>query len=307
MKKIFAILSIFTLFSMTSTAQIGPITDICLVTVDTASTHNIVVWERADQISVNDIDSIYIYRRVLGTGDSLIAVVDYDSLSEYHDYDANPNLRPYSYRIAGKDVLGVVGPQSTPAITMHFVAVENMAGEFWLKWTPYVGKSIDFYQCWDMTQTPQNPNLINSTVDDQDTSWMFMGASPGTYDMKVDVSWIAGCTSTKANHNTTRSNKATGIFTGTGGSSSVEERALQEVFASPNPTEDWVRITYSSATWTPINIKVMDINGRIVKSYPPVKVMGQYHQDIDLSDLSPGIYNVLLDNGLVKSIRIVKN
>ncbi|MCB9198069.1 MAG: T9SS type A sorting domain-containing protein [Flavobacteriales bacterium] len=307
MKKILTLMSLITLFSLNSFAQIGPVTQICLVTVDTSLTHNVVVWERADQVSVNTIDSIYIYRRVPGTGDSLIAKVDYDSLSEYHDYDANPNLKPYIYRIAGKDVLGQLGPQSIPHSTIHFIAVENGSGEFWLKWTPYVGRNIDYYQCWDMTQTPQTPDLVNSTVDDQDTSWQFSSATPGTYQMKVDVSWIAGCTSTKANHNTTRSNQATGIFTGTGGNVSVEEEALQEVIASPNPTNDIVRVTFSSTTWHPIKISVIDINGRTVLSCPEMKVMGQYYQEIDLSVLSPGIYNVLLDNGLTKTIRVVKN
>ncbi|CAG5077141.1 T9SS type A sorting domain-containing protein [Parvicella tangerina] len=306
MKNLFLIFTLLMLLPFSLSAQ-PPVAQICLVTVDTSLTHNVVVWERADQVSLHPIDSMYIYRRVPGTGDSLIAVVDYDSLSEYHDYDANPNLKPYLYRIAAKDDQGSLGPQSLPHTTMHFVAVENGSGEFWLKWTPYVGRQIDYYQCWDMTTTPQTPDLINATVDDQDTSWQFMSAQPGTYEMKVDVSWIAGCTSTKANHNTTRSNKATGIFTGTGGTATVEEEALQEVYAAPNPTSDVVRVTFSSSTWTPIKIKVMDVNGRIIREYPEMKVMGQYHQDIDLSDLSSGIYNVLLDNGKVKSLRVVKN
>lgn len=307
MRKFIAILALFCLTPFVSNAQIGPVTKICLVTVDTSLTHNVVVWERADQTSVYPIDSMYIYRRVVGTGDSLIAVVAYDSLSEYHDYDANPNLKPYLYRIAGKDTQGNVGPQSLPHTTIHFIAVENGSGEFWLKWTPYVGATINFYQCWDMTQTPQTPNLINSTVDDQDTAWMFSSAVAGTYEMKVDVDWAGGCTSTKANHNTTRSNQATGIFTDSGGMSSIEEAELQEVFASPNPTSDIVRITFSSTTWNPIFIKVLDINGRVVLSYPSIKVMGQYYQEIDLSELSPGIYNVLMDNGRMKSVRVVKN
>lgn len=289
-------------------AQVAPITQICLVTVDTSLTHNVIVWERADQYSPSGIDSMYIYRRVPGSGDSLIAVIDYDTLSEYHDTTANPNLKPYLYRIAGKDVLGQLGPQSLPHTTMHFIAIENGLGEFWLKWTPYIGATIDYYQCWDMTQNAQTPNLINATADDQDTSWMFSGATPGTYEMKVDVSWVGGCTSTKANHNTTRSNKATGIFTDSGGStSSISEEPLQEVFLTPNPTSDVTRLTFSSTTWHPIKIKVMDINGRIIREYAEVKVLGQYFQDIDLSEFSPGIYNILLDNGTVKSVRIMKN
>lgn len=295
-------------FTNSSTAQVGPITQICLATVDTSLTHNVVVWERADQFSAVAIDSMYIYRVTLGGTDSLIARVEYDSLSEYHDLDANPNLRPYGYKIAGKDINGVVGPLSLPHTTIHFILVENANHEFWLKWTPYVGKTIDYYQCWDMTVDPQLPDLINSTANNTDTSWNFLSVQPGNYDMKVDVNWVAGCTSSRANHNTTRSNKASGIFVGSGGSSSgISEEPLQEIMVMPNPTNDLVNVMFSSTSWSPISIRVIDVNGRIVRTYAPVKVMGQYTQQIDLSDLSAGLYNVILDNGTIKTLRVMKN
>lgn len=308
MKNILSLLLINLLFcSSQSFAQIGPITDICLVTVDTSLTNNVVVWERADQTSAVAIDSMYIYRVTLAGTDSLIARVDYDSLSEYIDSNANPNLRAYTYRIAGKDINGLVGPLSTPHRTIHFILMENVQGQLWLKWTPYVGKSINYYQCWDMTVDPSNPDLVNATSNNTDTSWNYGGAIPGTYDMKVDVNWVGGCTSTKANHNTTRSNKASGIFTGTGSSAGISEEPLQEIFAMPNPTSDIVNIGFSSTSWSPIHLKVIDINGRVVKSFPPVKVLGQYTQSVDMSDLSPGLYNVILDNGTIKTLRIMKN
>ena len=284
----------------------GPITEICLVTVDTSSTFNIVAWERASQISAVGIDSMQIYRRTLGGNDSLIATVEYDSISEYHDMTANRNLRGYMYRIAGKNVNGIVGPMSIPARTIHFVVVENPTNELWLKWTPYIGKPIDFYQCWDR-QGGSIDSLVNATSNNTDTAWNFTGINPqSNYNMKVDVSWTSGCTTTKANHNTTRSNQAAGIFVG-GGSASILENSIQEVFLAPNPSNANARLVFSSASWNPINVSVVDMQGRVVKNYQTVKVLGQYAMDIDVSDLSNGLYNVVINNGSVKTVRLMKN
>jgi hypothetical protein len=299
-------LSIFTFMLNFSNWAQGPITEICLATVDTTSTYNIITWERSAQSSTLAIDSMLIYRRVIGGNDSLIATVEYDSLSEYHDMTANPNLRAYMYRIAGKDIAGTVGPMSLPARTIHFVVVENAMGEFWLKWTPYVGKPIDFYQCWDLVQGSA-PDLINSTSNNTDTAWSFSGAVPQTdYEMKVDVSWTSGCTSTKANHNTTRSNQAGGLFVGDD-ASGVDENSIQEVYFAPNPTSGNSTLVFSSLSWSPIKVSIMDMQGRIVYRQAPIKVLGQYTMDLDLSGLSNGLYNVIIDNGTINSYRLMKN
>ncbi len=302
--KIFTLSLLGILFSNINFSQ-GPVTEICLVTVDTTSTFNIIAWERASQTSTLAIDSMLIYRRSLGGVDSLIATVEYDSLSEYHDMTANPNLRGYTYKIAGKDVAGVVGPLSSPARTIHFVMVENLANELWLKWTPYIGKPIDYYQCWD--KSLGFDSLLNSTANNVDTAWNFQGAVAQTnYSMVVDVSWTSGCTTTKANHNTTRSNQAGGIFVGDG-SASIGEQSIQEVYLAPNPVRNSTRLVFSSLTWDPIHISITDMQGRVVKNMSPVKVLGQYSMDLDVSDLSNGLYNVVIDNGSIHTYRLMKN
>ncbi len=288
------------------TSQVGPVTDICVATVDETYSHNIVVWERDSQISpLAAIDSMFIYRRTLGGNDSLIAKVKYADLSEYHDMDANPNLRPYMYRIAGKDVNGVVGPLSAPAQTIHFIIVQNPLNELWLKWTPYIGKPFNFYQCWDLPQGGGNSILVNSTSNNQDTAWNFTSAVPQVqYDMVVDVDFVNTCTSTKANHNTTRSNQASGIMLNV---ANVEVQRIQEVQLAPNPTNGNLNVTFSSLSWTPITIKVYDISGRIVKQLSPIKVLGQHSINIDLEDVQSGIYQLVIDNGTFNSYRFMKN
>lgn len=289
------------MFLMTSTllnAQIGPITQICLVTVDSTMTHNVVVWERASQSSTIPIDSMRIYRYTPSGNDSLIATVDYDSLSEYHDYAADPNLRAYTYRISGVDDNGLEGMLSTPHRTIHLTVTDNGSGNLHMAWSPYIGQSVPSYQCWRDSVTSQTiDDLVNSTSSGFDTSW-WDNSTPQNWNnlwYKVDVAWSITCTSTRANnHNTTRSNRTqptsgpTGILNGP---------TLVHLDVYPNPVSDMVNIKFSSTVWERTYISIYDINGREVQRTGPFRVQGQYVRDIDVSSLEPGMYSLVVRNG----------
>ena len=144
MKNVLLLLPLF-LFNFNGMAQVGPLTNICLVTVDTTFTHNVVVWERGSQTSANPIDSIKIYRSKLLGGDTLVGSVHWDSVSQFRDYSADPNLRPYRYRISGVDDQGDEGSKSLPHQTIHFAILEQ-GDSIRLRWTKYMGQSINYYK-----------------------------------------------------------------------------------------------------------------------------------------------------------------
>lgn len=293
MKKIFTLFIV--LSSFLAHAQ-GPIMDICLVTVDSNSTHNIIVWEKTAQISVFPIDSVKIYRTALGSNDTLVGVVPWDSLSAFHDYSADPNLRAHRYRISGVNNQGMEGPQSLPHQTMHFSVFDNGSGNLHLVWTPYFGETIDFYNCWsDSAGSSPGWQWVNSTSTDADTSW-WDNATPQdltglTY--LVDVTWNNQCSATKAqDHNSTRSNRST--MTQGGLSVADYSKSVHEFGVFPNPVTNQCTIVFSSSDWIPKEIEIIDATGKIVKSYSSVRVLGQYKTEVDLSDLSTGVYQVMI-------------
>jgi len=235
------------LMSFLIKAQIGPVTEICVATVDTGSTHNIVVWERASQNSANPIDSIKIYRVTLIGTDSLVGAVHWDSLSEFHDYSADPNLRPYRYRIAGVDDQGVEGPKSIPHQTMHFGLLAQ-GDSIRLRWTPYIGKPFSVYDCMiDSAGSQQGWEWVNSTSNNVDTNWWDKNTPADWTNLKylVKLNGMTPCQSTKAqDHNTTRSNRAT--ITEPNPNNINENDEIYGLTVFPNPVNENTQIIFSS-------------------------------------------------------------
>lgn len=301
MKKL---LTLLTVSGSMQFALAQPVTSICVVTVTEAGANEypLIVWDRNDQISVNDIDSIFIFRDDINGQDSLIAKVKYSNLSEYHDVNSNADVRAYTYKIQGKDILGNVGLKSLPKKSIHFTVYEDVQQQCKLEWTSYIGASFAFYNCWDMTDlvTPifQQANTGNG--------WVYLGAVPGTtYEMKVDLEGMTPCTSTaKANHNTARSNKSTIAYQD---ASTINENDIQEIKIYPNPTNGNATLTFSSLSWKDITISLYDVSGRLVKTVTTMKLMGQYTLPLELENLDAGYYNVVINNGLIYTHGIIKN
>lgn len=98
---------------------------ICLVTVDSLSTHNILYW---DKTGMTLVDHFNIYREDLTNVYNFIAIVDYDSLSEYHDYASDPNVTTKRYKITAVDSCGTESPMSQYHNTIY--VVDNGSGQY---------------------------------------------------------------------------------------------------------------------------------------------------------------------------------
>ncbi|HYG51014.1 MAG TPA: hypothetical protein VD905_08920, partial [Flavobacteriales bacterium] len=83
--------------------------DICAVTVDTVSTHNIIYW---DKTPYTDISHFIVYREDVTNIYTAVGYVPYDSLSEFHDYGANPNITTKRYKLTAVDTCGTESAKS---------------------------------------------------------------------------------------------------------------------------------------------------------------------------------------------------
>lgn len=178
---------------------------ICLVTVDSVNfNHNIVVWNKP--IST-EIDSFKIYREI-GSVFTHIASVSYDSLSEYHDFGANPNLGYYRYKISAKDICG----NETPLSPYHQTIFLSYLGGGNFSWTDYFieGQTATYSVINELKRDNTGVSGTWTTINSmpafvftmQDFSYTSYPAA--TYHIKDFLSY--SCDPTRTTINTTRSN-----------------------------------------------------------------------------------------------------
>lgn len=268
-----------------------PSTPICLVTVDTASTHNIIIWEKPQ---TDLIDSFIIYRETASNIYSRIAAVPYDLLSEYRDTSANPNVTSYRYKLSVLDTCGAESDLSDFHRTIH---LQNFGmGNF--QWT--------FYQI----QNQLNPVLSFNVYRDNlgNGNFLPIGNIPGTNstftdityasypnsEYVIDANWSISCEPTRA-VNTTRSNIKRIKEIDFPIETSLLENTLAQLQIFPNPAQAFIQISM------PENIMVQQIQlmnplGQIIARYPASTTIATDH-------LPTGVYYLHFDTNVGTAVR----
>ncbi|MDC3338233.1 hypothetical protein OAW23_10200, partial [Flavobacteriales bacterium] len=118
---------------------------ICLISVDSTSTQNKVVWEKPVTAA---IDSFMVYREFGSGSYGVVGSVPYDSLSQFYDntIGVNPNITSYRYKISAIDTCGNESQLSDYHETMHLTTNVGLSGEVNLIWDAYEGFSFSYYR-----------------------------------------------------------------------------------------------------------------------------------------------------------------
>lgn len=279
--------------------------DICLVTVDSATTTNLVVW---DKIETSGISHYKIYREDVVAGLFMwIDTVDFDNLSIFNDVVASPMDRSWRYRISAVNDCGVEGPISVAHKTLHLNTIDVQAnGSVDVLWDEYEGPtSATEYVVW--RKSDQNGWEALSPAVPLGTSAYNDGNTTGLtgLDYYVDMVLSAPCTAEKAqDFNTTRSNKDKGSFSagqGTGASNNeVITEAVVELSVYPNPFTDQLTISVNEAGIGK-QIQIYSVNGVLLKTITTTGMTTTVY----LQEFSKGIYFMQIQN-TDQTIRIVK-
>jgi hypothetical protein len=129
---------------------------ICLVTVDSTSTKNLIIWDKQPG---QPIDSFRIYRNI--SGFKQIASVSYNDLSEFTDTTngVNPNVQAYEYAITILDNCGNESPLSSSHRSIYQATpIFFPPAKFDLSWTDYQG--FGFTQYYILRDNNNNGNWI---------------------------------------------------------------------------------------------------------------------------------------------------
>ncbi len=286
-------------------ARRAPRPEICIVTVDTSTTTNLVVWEKP-AVNIFDIAYYKIYRETNVTGQfQLIDTVQYSSISVFNDVVASPLTRSWRYRISAVTSCGTESIPSTAHKTIHLVMTDLGNGDYKVVWDnyegfPYTSYDLLRYTDLDGEWVTVEANIPFNTLPSDTTT------PPSTQNLNymIEVTPPGGtCVATvnKAqDYNSSRSNKPRSDFNpgdGTGDPNNslvTNESEDYTVAMYPNPTDGKFEIAlYHEQSNIQMDVKVVNLQGQLI--YNGSIVNGVNY--IDLGSVESGVYFVNVEDG----------
>lgn len=270
-----------------------PAQQICVVTVDSSSIHNEIIWQKN---GVSNVDSFRVYRVQSLVLDTLIGTVDYADLSQLIDLTANPNVTSYTYKIAAVDFCGNEGPKSTQHQTIHLQSIFTPSpAKMDLSWNLYDGATVNNYRVLRDTNNSGNWVVLINNLAPNATSYTDFGIPAGANSVqyRVDVIWANSCDpSAKVAQsivNTTKSNTKDYVITIPTSLASQNE-LLNSVSLYPNPTKDLFDIEFKAGIES-FDVEIYNQLGSLLKSE---HLSYTDKATINISELSSGIYFVVV-------------
>lgn len=265
---------------------------ICLVTVDTSTTTNLVVWEKTE---TSGIDHYNIYRESDLAGNyQLIDTVMATNLSYFNDVVASPMNRSWRYKLSAVNACGTESPISTEHKTLHLNTILNAGnGSFDILWDDYEGSgNVAGYVVWRKTDqidwAPASSTIPLGTSFYNDVPPL---GSTGV-DYYIEMLTNSPCTAEKAqDFNTTRSNRERGQFAAGDGlegvsSNGIDENYLNEIAMYPNPTHG--NVTFVQTNNENITYRVTSLSGQVIQTISS----SDSKIEIQLEGIQSGIYLV---------------
>lgn len=267
--------------------------NICMVTVDSMYSVNKVVWEKA---ATTDISHYNIYRESSQNGlYFMIATIPYDSLSLYVDYVANPMITSWRYKIGAVDYCGEESELSAFHKTIHLNQNLGLGGTVNLIWDHYQGFGYSTYEIVRYTDAA-GWNVIGS-VSSANTSFTdpTPPSDPSLFYV-IEITPSIPCVSTRAtNNNSTRSNRTNNPLAPPVGQSEVIG-AIEGMTIFPNPNNGLFTLQADFVREEDATVSIYNLEGQLVYSISINNFVGRLNQNIDLGDISTGIYLVRLQS-----------
>ncbi|MNJ88976.1 hypothetical protein D3C87_65370 [compost metagenome] len=267
--------------------------EICLVTVDSLTNTNLVVWEKPITTGIHHFN---IYRETSQAGlYQLAGAVNYADESVFTDLVASPNVRSWRYKISSVDACGNESELSENHKTIHLVISHGLGSDINLFWDSYEGflypnfvlKRHTNTDGW-ITLTTMPNNLHTYTDQPVTTDGLF-------YVVTVDAPSTCNSTKMAQDFNTTRSNRDNRLSTGL--PNSLAELMNQAVSIYPNPANTILNIENSSSQL--IEARILDQTGRAISTV--TLIPGQ--SKIDCGKLAAGMYNIELQSHGAKTLK----
>jgi photosystem II stability/assembly factor-like uncharacterized protein len=276
--------------------------EICLVTVDSLTQKNKIIWER---IMGQQTSYYKIYKYVVGSNYLAIDSISFDSMSEYIDAGSQPEAFFNRYKISAVDSSGIESDMSPYHETMNLLVSQGaLATTVILAWNEYKDESGRFipsaYQIMRGT-SPGNLSLFQ-TLPGINISYNDLGVTEDQYYMVSVVkptacypSSSAGTTEVGGPYSSSFSNMEENLV----GFISELFNVYGKIEIAPNPVSSASNLTIQNFQMkNSCELKVMDITGKLVRSEDLSKSIQSSAPGLSVSfviergDLKPGVYFV---------------
>ena len=276
--------------------------EICLVSVDTATTGNLVVWTKDYGLGIAEYQ---IFKETaIANQFQFLQTVPFDSLSQYIDMAANPGVHSYKYKVRTIDSCGNASDFLALHKTIHLSAQMTGSGDIELVWDDYIG--INYTQFYIHRYHPSTGWEVLDSVATNVHNYLD-GTYPNVTGLEYSIVVLpdSPCTAEKAqDHNSTRSNAATVAFDNAGTGSNVNSNEINSLTIYPNPTNGVFNLSITDS-YESMRISIMDINGKMIVQHPIIRGVSQ--QQLNISNLESGVYFIHAEidnvNHVVKLIK----
>jgi len=224
--------NVATIIGIADTTYINPcllVPGICMVTVDSATQKNMVIWEK--NIDTSFVDSYNIYRETTSSGVySKIGNVPNNILSTFIDYASIPAQKANRYEITTVDSHGIESYSKSAAHkTIHLSVNLGIPPQINLIWDNYEGFTVNTYRIW--RGNAGGMSLMDSVAG---TMFSYTDLTPPANDTIYFIEALkpsGGCIPTIKSYSSTKSN-----FVNTKNPTDIIEHLTNTTFSIyPNP------------------------------------------------------------------------
>jgi len=265
---------------------------ICIVTVDSVTKHNLVVWEP----QMGNIDHYNVYKEGCDGQFALIGTVDGDAITVFEDVTSFPFLRSYSYKISFVDDCGEESPLSSRHKTIHLeINLNEAAGKAQLIWDDYIGFQNPTFKIfkktiqdgWTLLVELENTefSFIDEGFNDNTLSYAIVVEKPGGEANACDA-WNGNRASGGPYYQSSSNIEDEGIIDHT----NIKNINTTELLVYPNPANEVLNINNPERINT---IKIFDISGKLIVSYQNIN---QKELRLNTHNFDAGIYILQIES-----------
>jgi hypothetical protein len=261
-------------FTISTGGQSTP--EICIVTVDSTTNKNMIVWEKPYSTTI-DHYNIYVESNQANVY-TLIGSVPYNSLSIFTDFSSNSLQQSNRYKISIVDIYSTESALSDEHMTIHLTINQGMGNTINLLWNSYEGFSYPSFNIYRGT-TPVNMSLL-ATVASTLNSFTDLYPPGGYVYYKIEVVKPVPCSPSKTVIGSSISNMSTNDPSLSSGPGSLP---CSEVQVFPNPTTGLINVISDRVIG---EVNIYNSMGIQVQQFQA----DQKEMIVDLSNLSKGVY-----------------